>query len=66
MKIKATLTVLVGSNPNQLHHIQLQYLKQATITLDTELQSTNEQGKTEYLKFLERDEREIMREELLK
>ena len=30
------------------------------------MQQINEGAKTEYLKFLERDEREIMREELLK
>ena len=64
MKIKASLTVLVGNNHQQLHEIQNQYLKQATITIDSIQESQNESFKTEFLKFLERDEREIMRTEL--
>ena len=61
MKMKASLTVLVSMQDDEkmFQKIQDEYLKTATIGLEN--QSSDFLGqKSEYLNFLERDEREVI------
>ena len=58
MKIKASLAVLVGESEEILNKIQIQYLKNATLILDENDKAKWELKKSEYIKFLERDERD--------
>lgn len=66
MKIKASLTVLVGDSHDKIVKIQNLYLQEATITTDEKEKEKNEKQKSEFLKFLERDERDTIDKEIKK
>ena len=63
MKMKATLAILVDQHHTSLGEIQQQYLSYATIDIhaaEQKIQTTPEAPNTkkDFLKFLDRDERE--------
>ena len=60
MKIKASLTVLIGDDKDKILEIQKKYIQNATIHHDDDDLET----KSEYLKFLERDERDAIKKEM--
>ena len=57
MKVRASLTVLIGDDKEKMDQIQNLYLHQASISLTSE---EKKNMKSKFLNFLERDEREAM------
>ena len=57
MKVRASLTVLIGDDQEKMDKIQNLYLHQASISLSTDKPIYT---KSKFLEFLERDEREAM------
>ena len=66
MKIKATLTVIIGDNDKLLTSIQNQYLNNTCILLEEKDDEVKNVNKSEYQKFLDRDEREYLKENMNK
>ena len=60
MKIKASLTVLIGDDKSKMKEIQEKYIQNATIMCE----DCNDEHKSEFLKFLERDERDAIKKEM--
>ena len=58
MKVKASLTVLIGSDKEKMDQIQNIYLNLSTISVAPETNILNK--KSDFLQFLERDEREAI------
>ena len=57
IKIKATLSVLVGNDPELLLKIQKLYIQNATIILDDKEQKCADALKSEFQEFMEKDEK---------
>ena len=65
-KVKAAVAVLVDEDSAKLEKIQHLYFQNATLIIDKEIEEELFNNKSRFIKFLERDEREILMTEELK
>ena len=65
-KVKAAVAVLVDEDSAKLEKIQHLYFQNATLIIDKEIEEELFNNKSRFIKFLERDEREILMMEELK
>ena len=59
-KVKAAVAVLVDEDSAKLEKIQHLYFQNATLIIDKEIEVELYNNKSRFIKFLERDEREVL------